>query len=308
MAERVFGCKPLVISLPYQEKLSSSEQAGFTIIIAGCNQRIAEALAAHKSFWLNTLAARNHEVDGFAVQPDLLPAAEREHWHRIAPTTIVHETGTPRFATDDWPFLYLKDRLIPELQIRSMLLLGVLGMAMIYLFLPKGSGRLRFDGRMFFLGAAFMLLETKAVVQLALLFGSTWIVNSMVFFTALVLILLANLFVLKTPPTRLVWHYVGLVALLLIAILTPFEMFLSGGILLRYVVPCILALGPMFFAGVIFARYFRDSANPDMAFGSNIAGAVVGGLVESFSMLLGFQYLLLLAIAFYLLSAVMKVP
>lgn len=69
MAERVFGCKPLVISLPYQEKLSSSEPAGFTIIIAGCNQRVAEALAADKNFWLNTLAARNQEVNGFAVQP-----------------------------------------------------------------------------------------------------------------------------------------------------------------------------------------------------------------------------------------------
>jgi hypothetical protein len=64
----------------------------------------------------------------------------------------------------------------------------------------------------------------------------------------------------------------------------------------------------MFFAGVIFARSFRDSANPDIAFGSNIAGSVVGGLCESFSMVLGFRYLLLLAIAFYLLSAVIKMP
>ena len=31
----------------------------------------------------------------------------------------------------------------------------------------------------------------------------------------------------------------------------------SGGVLMRYVVPCALALGPMFFAGVIFARSFR---------------------------------------------------
>jgi spermidine synthase len=37
MAEKVFGCKPLVISLPYRETLPSSAQAGFTMIIAGCN-------------------------------------------------------------------------------------------------------------------------------------------------------------------------------------------------------------------------------------------------------------------------------
>jgi SAM-dependent methyltransferase len=308
MAEHVFGCKPLVISLPYQEKLLSSAPAGFTMIVAGCNRQIADTFAAHKNFWLNTLPARNRAVDGFAVDPDVLPAAEQENWQRIAPATIVRETGEPRFATDDWPFLYLQHKLIPDLNIRSMALLGILGVAMIYLFLPKGTGRLRFDGRMFFLGAAFMLLETKAVVERALLFGSTWIVNSLVFFTALVLILLANLFVLKTPPTRLLWHYVGLVAPLTAAILTPLDVFLSGGILLRYVVPCALALGPMFFAGVIFARSFRDSADPHMAFGSNIAGTVVGGLTESFSMLLGFRYLLLLAVALYLLSALIKLP
>jgi SAM-dependent methyltransferase len=304
MAEKVFGCKPLVISLPYRETLASSSQAGFTMIIAGCNRPIAEAFAARKNFWLNTLPARNLGIDGFDVQPDALPAAERADWQQIAPTTIVHQAGNPRSATDDWPFLYLHDKLIPDLNVRSMVILGVLGVAMVCIFLPKGRG-IRFDRRMFFLGAAFMLLETKAVVQLALLFGSTWIVNSLVFFTALILILLANLFVIKARPTRLVWHYACLIALLTIAIVTPFDMFLGGGIFTRYVVPCTLALGPMFFAGVIFARSFRDSGDPDMAFASNIAGSVVGGLSETFSMLLGFRYLLLLAIAFYLLSAMM---
>ena len=33
----------------------------------------------------------------------------------------------------------------------------------------------------FFMGAAFLLLETKNVVQFALLFGTTWFVNSLVF-------------------------------------------------------------------------------------------------------------------------------
>ncbi len=80
---------------------------------------------------------------------------------------------------------------------------------------------------MFFLGAGFMLLETKAVVQLALLFGSTWIVNSAVFFTVLVLILLANLFVLKAPATRIGWHYAGLLAILALAAATPLSAFLS---------------------------------------------------------------------------------
>ena len=276
------------------------------MIIAGCNPRIAKAFVQHKTFWLNIQPPKNQGVDGFAVHPETLPAAEREEWQKIAPTAIPQESSAAQFATDDWPFLYLNHRLIPNLSLRSMALIGAIGVAMVFFFLPKGGARIRFDGRMFFLGAAFMLLETKAVVQLALLFGSTWIVNSLVFFTALVLILLANLFVLRAPPARLLWHYIGLFALLAAAILTPLDLFLGGGMLWRYAVPCVLALGPMFFAGVIFARTFRDAADPDMAFGSNIAGSVVGGLCESFSMLLGFRYLLLLAVAFYVLSAITK--
>jgi SAM-dependent methyltransferase len=304
MAESVFGCKPMVFGLPYRQTIASSSQADFIVIVAGCNHQIADAFKTHKDFWLNQLPPRNTGVDGFAVQPQTMPAAEQENWLRVAPSVIVHDAGSIRFATDDWPFLYLRDRLIPDLAIRSMIELGILGILMVYVFLPKGRGRwLRVDGRMFFLGAAFMLLETKAVVQLALLFGSTWFVNSLVFFTALILILLANVFVLKTPPTPLAWHYAGLLSLLTAAIVIPLDVFLSGGIVWRYAVPCLLALGPMFFAGVIFARSFGDSIAPDIAFGSNIAGSVVGGLTEYFSMLLGFRYLLLLAIVFYLLSA-----
>ena len=182
-----------------------------------------------------------------------------------------------------------------------MVILGLVGLGMVYLFLPKG--RIAINGRMFFLGAAFMLLETRAVVQMALLFGSTWLVNSAVFFTVLILILLANLYVLKVQRVRLFWHYVGLLIFLTAGVFIPVDVFLNGGILWRYAAPCILALGPMLFAGVIFAGSFRDASNPDLAFGSNIAGSVLGGLAESFSMLLGFQHLLLLAMLFYLFSA-----
>jgi hypothetical protein len=98
-------------------------------------------------------------------------------------------------------------------------------------------------------------------------------------------------------------HYAALIAFLLVAALVPFDVFLNGGLIWRYAVPCVLALGPVFFAGVIFARSFAVAADPDQAFGSNIAGSVVGGLAESFSMLLGFRYLLLVAVLFYVLSA-----
>ncbi|MFO1187670.1 MAG: hypothetical protein U1E87_09620 [Alphaproteobacteria bacterium] len=302
MAEEVFGCPPTVLSLPYLAELKPNDPSGFTMVIAGCNPAIAGALAAKGPFWLNVVPTANLYVDGFTIDPAKLPPAERANWLRIAPTKLVYAAGV-KAAHDDWPFLYLQGREIPNLTVRSMLLLGALGLGLVVLFLPRGERGLALNSRMFFLGAAFMLLETKAVVQLALLFGSTWIVNSMVFFTVLVMILLANLYVQRAPQLRLGWYYAGLLVFLAIGVLTPINGFLGGGVFWRYVVPCLLALGPMFFAGVIFARTFRDTANPDQAFGSNIVGSVVGGLAESFSMVLGFQYLLVLAIAFYLLSA-----
>jgi SAM-dependent methyltransferase len=302
MIESVFGCKPVVLSVPNGEEIPSWQQPGFTTIITSCDPRIAEAFSKHPNFWMNRWPVRNVGIDGFAQSPENWSDSERAAWLRLTPASASPEAEKPRFATDDWPFLYLQDRLIPDFNVRSTLSLGALGLAMILFFMPKGRGRLRFDPRMFFLGAAFMLLETKAVVELALLFGSTWMVNSLVFFTALVLILLANLYVLKSKREGLGIHYLCLLALLLTAIFIPMDVFLGGNIFWRYVLPSALALGPMFFAGVIFSRSFKATTDADMSYGSNIAGCVVGGLCEMFSMLVGFKYLLVLAIAFYLLS------
>ncbi|UGA41023.1 hypothetical protein HU230_0021725 [Bradyrhizobium quebecense] len=302
MAKQVFGCDPLVLPLPYKETLTSSEAVGFTTIIAGCNPRISTAFRDRGQFWLNSIPPENLAVNGFDKPQEKgqdKAAAQHGDWVPLAPAKLVVDNeGARQSTSDDWPFLYVSGRLIPDLTVRSMILLGVLGLGLVYLFKPKGAWRP--NNRMFFLGAAFMLLETKAVVQMALLFGSTWLVNSAVFFTALLLILAANLYVIKVPSTRLARHYAGLLA---VSVLVPLDTFLSGGIVWRYVIPCALALGPMFFAGVIFARSFRDEANPDQAFGSNIAGSVIGGLAESCSTLLGFRYLLIVAIGFYLLSA-----
>src|SRR3989442_7183987 len=66
---------------------------------------------------------------------------------------------------------------------------------------------------------------------------------------------------------------------------------------------CMLVFAPIAFAGVIFAVSFQRSQEPDRAFGANIAGAMLGGLAENASMLIGFQYLVLVALAFYTLSA-----
>jgi hypothetical protein len=149
------------------------------------------------------------------------------------------------------------------------------------------------------MGAGFMLLETKSVVHLALLFGSTWIVNAVVVSAILVMILFSNLFVLAVRPER-VWPYYALLAAgLVLGIAIPINTLLNLPASLRLVTACTVVFLPIFFGGVVFAVAFRDSTAPDLDFGSNIAGAVVGGLAEALSLMIGFKLLLIVALGFY---------
>src|SRR5262249_48031677 len=137
------------------------------------------------------------------------------------------------------------------------------------------------NGQMFFLGAGFMLLETKGVVHLALLFGSTWMVNSIVFAAILFMALLSNLYVLANPPRRL-WPYYGLlIASLLVNLAVPMTSFLAFPGISKVVLSCLVVFIPIFFAGIIFASSFRASRRPEVDFGSNVGGAILGGLSEN---------------------------
>ena len=61
---------------------------------------------------------------------------------------------------------------------------------------------------------------------------------------------------------------------------------------------------PVLFASACFALRFREREAADIAFGWNLLGAVAGGLLEFFSMLVGFKALLLVAMAAYAASLV----
>jgi hypothetical protein len=94
-----------------------------------------------------------------------------------------------------------------------------------------------------------------------------------------------------------------LLATLALNTLIPLDFFLGMSRSLQVTGACLLVFAPVLFAGVIFASSFKLTDEPDRAFGFNIAGAMLGGLAEYTSMLLGFQYLILVAILFYALSA-----
>jgi hypothetical protein len=180
----------------------------------------------------------------------------------------------------------------------ALLLVGVLG----------GKEAVRgFNGHMFFLGAAFMLLETRSLVSFALLFGSTWMVNSLVIFAILCSVLLAVLVSSRFPVHPSLGLYALLLAALLLAYLLPADALLAiQNAPLRYALASTIAFLPIFLANLIFAGAFKLAGRAaDVAFASNLLGAMVGGMLEYTALAFGYRHLLLLAIAFYAISSLL---
>jgi hypothetical protein len=92
---------------------------------------------------------------------------------------------------------------------------------------------------------------------------------------------------------------VGLFASLGVAFLLPPESLLLDPPWLRYVFAAALAFAPVFFANLVFTYSFRDTKTADMAFASNLLGAMVGGALEYIALVTGYQALLLLVAALY---------
>jgi SAM-dependent methyltransferase len=198
--------------------------------------------------------------------------------------------------TDDWPFLYLQRRSIPEHNI-VFLIVAIALSAAAFLLLPRGERRIRVPYLL--LGAAFFLVETSNVVRMALLFGSTWWVNTIVFAGILALVLLANLTAsrYRVPVTLCI----SLLAVgMLIAAVLPASWLLELGPWPRAVAAVAVYLSPIYFGGLIFARLIESEARLYEAYGSNILGAVLGGTAEYFSLLFGFRFLLAIALVCYL--------
>jgi hypothetical protein len=155
---------------------------------------------------------------------------------------------------------------------------------------------------LFLLGAAFLLLETKSVTGFALLFGTTWLVNAMVF-VGVLLAVLAAVEVTRRWPTPAVRSMYGvLLGGLALAWFVPSSWLLAMPAVPRLVAASVIAFLPIFAANVIFAKRFENSASPTLALGTNLLGAMVGGCLEYLSLVTGYRMLLVLAAALYLLA------
>jgi hypothetical protein len=207
---------------------------------------------------------------------------------RLAPVDV---------STDDWPFFYMRAKTYPRSY--AVMIALLLGVSLLYVrrMVPGSGGG--FSAPCFFLGAGFMLVETKAITELALVYGSTWVVTGAVIAAILILAFLANLVVmrLRAPPPALTY---GLLAAALFAGLGLNLVGVAGlptwpG---RLVMTGVLTL-PLFFSGFAFSSELRRTGSVAVALSANLLGAMLGGFLEYNAMYFGFRSLYVFALVLY---------
>jgi spermidine synthase len=267
MLENIFSRKPIVFFVPQLGPMLSA-----TVFIESNDPGLWVRAASSD---LATLVAKN---------PPFFP---------------LHTQGGPPPTTDDWPYIYHRDRSIPHAYL-------IVSLILIIITIPLVRRTAEFSQistwRFFFLGAGFLLLETQMVSRLALYFGTTWIVTSLVITAILLMLVLANVFVAMQHRIHLRLYSILLVVSLVANYLFPWEQLSFSVRTVGLLLIASYSL-PIFFAGVIFTETFRHCTQKSSAFGANIVGAVAGGLAQNISFILGMKALLLIAAFFYALAA-----
>jgi len=204
-------------------------------------------------------------------------------------------------ATDNHPFIYLQENTLPLFYVFSLGLIACLA----YFSLRSMGGNLiairqHFD--LFLMGTAFLLLETKSVVSYALLFGTTWLVNSLVFIGILFSVYVAIEIVARTKQFNLFILYGLLLLSLMIAWIIPMSALLSYAPIIRFILATLITFTPILIANLIFAERFSDIAMSTQALGANLIGAVVGGLLEYSALAIGYEHFALIILVIYTLA------
>ncbi len=200
-------------------------------------------------------------------------------------------------STDDWPFFYMPVRKYPVSYVLVIALLLAISLAMVHRSARGIAGN--FSLASFFLGAGFMLIETKGITELALLFGSTWLVTSIVIAAILGMAFLANaaLTKIKNPNPNLAYALIFASLLLGLGlnaagIRSPFPW-------LERIISVLVLTVPVFFSGFAFSFEIKRAPSVSLILAANILGAMLGGFLEYNAMYFGFRSLYLLALLMY---------
>jgi spermidine synthase len=222
---------------------------------------------------------------------------------RLVPYPPADLKLTEKSVTDNWPFLYLFVE-PAGLLFYSLILLIAVVMPAVLLVVGKSEGEISKPdwGVMFFLGQGFMLVETKSITQLSLLFGATWLVSSVVILFVLIFAYCANMIAASREFKSVGPLYLGLAAALLLGYF--WEIPAAGtehpmlGALLMTTVACL----PVLFGSLIFSICFKRATSNTAYLSANLIGVAIGGLTENICMFNGIKSLSLVALIIYGLS------
>ncbi len=212
--------------------------------------------------------------------------------------------------TDDWPFLYLSRRTVPEDY--SIVILTLVLFSLVAVGLAQRTGQAGHkqrlgaaQGHFFFLGLGFLLLETQSIGDCSLYFGVTWLVTLIVVCGVLLMVLAANLLAMRLTTPRLAYYFPLLASVALLYFM-PRDWVLAWPRAARLAWSLLCVPLPIFFAGLIFSTTFRQATDPARLLAANLLGATLGGFCEYLGMAIGARALLLIVMAAYIASLICR--
>jgi hypothetical protein len=227
--------------------------------------------------------------------------AEHGGFVRVAAPAAVNAASEP--PRDDWPFLYLAGKHIPADY--AIVIAVLLAISLPAVRVVRGAGFGAADLHFAFLGAGFLLLETKSIGDISLYFGATWLVTTIVIAGVLLMVLLANLVASRMAQARR-WLFAPLFASLVMLALVDRESVLALDVPARLAWCLLVVPLPIFFAGLIFSSSFRQASSASRVLGANLVGAMVGGFSEYLGMATGTSALVWIALGAYGLALMMS--
>lgn len=233
-------------------------------------------------FLFNTTIIGARDVDGYKEIPGMFEA---------------YGKGIP--SIDDWPFIYLQRPTIAPVyqKLFAIILILIAGAVVVLRKVHVARG---FHVNFLMLGLGFTLMESSAIVRLALLFGSTWTVNAVVFSVILLTIFLGNLLVLKGKAPALKWAWAVLFLSIIANYFFPLPVLFQVSAWVRVACSGVLIGIPVLFASFCFSHLFKKEPVTGYPLGINMIGAMAGGLVEYLSMLTGMRAIWLVVLCVYL--------
>ena len=271
----------------FRERWLVDRLANTAAEVFGADPRV-HVNAAHSYLGVMLAGPRSQQLTKDPEIPSQVMAFGQSH----APSQATWLTRDPSIepASDDWPFLYMRDRRIPTHYAVTLWLILAASATLVVPGVRRQAGR--WSWQCFLLGAGFMLLETKAVTQFALLWGSTWIVSSLAIGSVLTMALGANLVLTRRDIGRNAWGVGGVLLVLLAAsAMLPIGRIAFSSRVTESVFYAALYFSPIFCAGLLFGSAIKRSPSVARDYGVNLLGAMTGGVAEYFSLMIGYRWL-----------------